>query len=266
MGWREVLILLFSASFVARLRPSNSIPFILTILAFIFTLPSVPFPEDMSFTILLLAVSLHIIQLHLPLLPGPLYILPPNRSLPLAFVFKSGFGRILTPTIAFFLPAFLLSTYMLSFSLADTFLRSFLVSSISTVVPTPMETRAVFLILPLLVFVTAASSFFILGNAIPPISESELAGWDRYSRPIGHVARQSFYRAVVAYSAPFSFPAPFNLIQLVLIRVPLFLLQFFGLSGELCRKIERGIWRVFVGPVAVAAAMLAWFIPAASPN
>lgn len=118
-GPREIFILVYAFSQLCRPWETTVLPSLLTLLAFAVCLPSVPRPQDGAYSVVLLAVSLHLLQLHLPRAPSPLFILPFDLALPLATLVQHGIFRIFIPVIAFFLPALLLALFLLSTSLSD---------------------------------------------------------------------------------------------------------------------------------------------------
>ena len=94
-----------------------SIPSLLTLLAYLSCLPSVPRAQDIGYSMLHLAVALHLLQLHLPRAPSPLLLLPFDAAFPLATLIHRGIFRIFIPGVVFFVPALVLALYLLSESL-----------------------------------------------------------------------------------------------------------------------------------------------------
>ncbi|KIK71207.1 hypothetical protein GYMLUDRAFT_33347 [Collybiopsis luxurians FD-317 M1] len=218
---REVVLLIISVSAILH-SWSTSAPFAVTLFAFLFQLPSSPSPQDLSFNLLLLALLIHIIQLHIPVFPSPFLLCWPERCLPLAALIVSGvFGTILQ-AILFFLPVLLLSVYFLSYAMSDVFLLSSFLN-----LPAPIPTREIF-------FILAASSFvvtFLSILVLLPSYMSAVSGrssWDRYSISTGQDARVQFYSAVIRYSKTYPFPPPFNILHFVLITLPAYILPFFA--------------------------------------
>lgn len=255
-GAREILLLLLPLSYLARPWTERNVPFLIITIAFLSCLPTVPSPGDTAFNGLILGFAFHIYQLHLPTTPSPLFLLEFGRSLPLSTLLCKAISRIFYPALIFFLPVFLLSLFMLSFSLADTFLiaQSYILS------PAPIQTRAASLFFLFLVISLLAPSLFILAIKFPtdmPASTSHPDYWDRYSKAIGLEAHRAFVQAVVSYSHPYTFSPPFNLLHLIAIRVPLFVLKICGRPpSPRLAKLERILWRITVGPIAIVVAGL----------
>jgi len=253
------MIFLFQLSFLAQPWSFLTAPFLLIFLALLSSLPTVPSPGDTSFNILLLALGLHIFQLHLPHTPSPIFLFPLDRSLPLSTLFRDGISQVAYPAVIFFLPAFLLTSFLLSFSLADTFLEFInldLGLGIHTMVtPTPMPTRTAFLVF----FSAVLVLFSFLAMAFSSLPQTGSNSWDRYSKSGGLAARKAFVSAVITYATPYTFPPPFNLLQLVLIRVPSFGMRMLGIPyASYLAKGERILWRLTVGPLAVVIASAVW--------
>ncbi|KAJ3855743.1 hypothetical protein EV368DRAFT_79375 [Lentinula lateritia] len=246
--YREVLLIVLSIAAILH-SWTASMPFTLTLAAFLLNLPSAPLPSESSFNILLLSLVLLVIQLHLPLCPSPFLLIRPERCLPLAaLIVHSVFGPIMK-ILLLFLPVLLLSVLFLSYALSDVFLVSSLV-----LVPAPMPTRELF-------FTLAASTFIIILLSVlvlVPISVSYVRGssWDQYSTSNGQVARAQFYRSVVRYSKPYPFPPPFNILYFVFISVPAQVLPYFDISNSFLFSLEKILWRAIVGPFVVIVRFL----------
>ncbi|KDQ63816.1 hypothetical protein JAAARDRAFT_170026 [Jaapia argillacea MUCL 33604] len=268
VGVREIFLIIFSASSLVRPPPLLSWWAILVLPAFIFSLPSVPFPGETSFQVLLMALSLHILVLHLPISPSPVLLFPFERALPLSTLFWHSFSRIYYPALLFFLPAFILSAYLLSCSLFDTFeIHQNFIPSVLTFLPAPMDTRTAFLslvILILLLFMLFTMLLvllfpFLASRARPSLGHAAPDPWDRYTESVGLDARRAFLRAVWTYtpnpnshSSPYFFPAPFNLAQVVLVKVPEVMLAAVGKQDVgTFRYVEGVLWWVLVMPVCV---------------
>ncbi|KAH9946678.1 RNI-like protein [Amylocystis lapponica] len=214
---REGFLVLYSAASTARQFSLSATPFILTLLAFLSCLPTVPFPENIAYSVLLFSFSWHALELHLPIHTSPV--------LPLAVLIWHGISRVFLPVVAFFLPALLLSLFLLSTSLSD----------MTSLNPAPMETRVAFLTLFSITFLLLLSSLVMLVLVYPSLSANPvpLSPWDRYST--------AFMRTVVAYSSPYVFPPPFNLI-------PGLVLSSLGQKEQLERlhTLEGILWRIVV--------------------
>lgn len=111
-GLREAFIIVYASSQLCKRWEITIVPSILTLLAFLSCLPSIPRPQDGAYSVLLLAVSLQLLQLHLPRSPSPLLLLPFDFALPLATLVQHGIFKIFLPVITFFLPALLLAFFL----------------------------------------------------------------------------------------------------------------------------------------------------------
>lgn len=255
VGIREVILMLISTSLVINEGVLTQFPFLLTLLAFISELPSVPFPENTSFSILLWALSLHLLQLHLPQArASPLLLFSPRKTLPLAYFLQTRFRQILSSMI-FFLPVFIFSSYLLSVSLADTFLQ--VLSA-----PTPMVTRTGLLLLSFIVILFTSSCFLTLLISLPfTTHDTPEALWCGFSQPVARQSRRRFFSGIVHYAAPFRFPAPFNLLRVVLVTIPLVACRVFGAPSKWVLSAERLLWRTVVTPIAAITGIFLRFLP-----
>ncbi|KAK0246053.1 hypothetical protein EDD85DRAFT_944433 [Armillaria nabsnona] len=205
MGGREWALLVLSLS-------TGSV---LVLLAFVLAAP--PFPEDASFGLLLVAVFVSTFQLQ------------PVPALPLFVGLRKRVAETVFPIVALFLPALLLTCFLLSASLNDVFLTA----------AVPMETRSLLL---LLLFAIILAVFFSIVLAPSPVHFGN-DKWKRYGPAVCREARLTYYRTVVTYSNPCYFPPPFNLLDLVLFRS----LSFFGIPIQPARIL---FWRLTVGVIA----------------
>jgi len=247
LGLREAILIIYSVSICSSPWSKHSLPFILVVAAFLLSWDNAPRPDDVSFTMLHLALAMHILQLHAPCPPSPLFLLPVHNSLPLSALLSYGTRRIFFPVLLYFLPALLCAAFVLSISLTDTF---FPLDPVLLVNP-PIETRSAFLALFAMVVLVLFTSPLIL-LAFPPTSSASNP-WDRYSKHIGLDARRAFVHAVIRYGTPYLFPPPFNIIQLVFVRFPLAVLRYIGGHAAVTHFLvaERVLWGIMVAPVAI---------------
>jgi hypothetical protein len=233
----------------------HSLPFVLVVVTILSNWPNGPRPGDSWFSILHLALAMHLLQLHAPHAPSPVFLLPVESSLPLSSLVVYGVKRIFLPGLLYFLPITLFTAVVLSLSLADTFQLGLLPLGSA-----PIESRRPFLALfAIAILVLISSPLIVLGTPQP--SSSNLSPWDRYSTPIGIDARRAFVRAVVLYGSMCMFPPPFNIIQLVFVRFPLTVLRHSGNQGvaKYILIAERVMWRVIVVPqAAVVGGVWLW--------
>lgn len=248
---REIFMLVYSLTKLLRSSSLSATPYALVVAAFFTHLPSVPLPDDFAYAILLFAFSWVIVELHVPHYPTPLYFLPFDKVLPLMILIWHGVSRIFVPVLVFFLPAIILSLFLLSTSLWDMFPQG--LASIQAV-PAPLEARMGFLLLCSLLLLLLLLSLGILVLKYPSLSsKSSSSTWDRYSGHIGMEARRVFINVVVEYSAPFYFPPPLNILQsLVQLPAKLGARSRHKERIEKAKMVERGVWRVSVLPLAWA--------------
>ncbi|KAF8633926.1 hypothetical protein AX15_001111 [Amanita polypyramis BW_CC] len=231
---QEIVLLVFTAGGLLRLRSAHKLSYALTALAYISSIPGPPKPTQPSFILLTLSMGVHIAELHLARYPSPVYLFPVDLCLPLVVYLRQKFAQALIPVLLYLLPAFLFSAYLLSVSVADTFL-----GSLGVFTPAPMETRVTYLIFSGLVATVATSCAVLISLGAPSITVDR---WDRYSRAAGHEARISWFRIIVDCSKPNMFPSPLTFLQVPHLLVP---------SSDVVGLVERQIWRGVVGPFAL---------------
>ncbi|KAJ6581263.1 hypothetical protein B0H19DRAFT_1114502 [Mycena capillaripes] len=256
IGLREILLMVFSSSILIRPWTIFNVPFAITLLTFLLALPIVPFATGTSFNILLLCFVFHAFQFHFSSPPSPLFLFKVHQSLPFAHFLALGFYRIIFPITLFFLPIFILGTAWLSIALEETF---FVPTSLFNLLPTPMQTRTtvLFMFFTLLAAIFCSLFIFVVqGRGLDP----DTSGWDSYSSEVGRAARASFVRAVIWYSSPYTFPAPFSLLQALLINGPSFVVNRLGFQMSFARA-EKILWRMTVGPVALVCGLVVALLP-----
>ncbi|KAJ7224501.1 hypothetical protein GGX14DRAFT_425987 [Mycena pura] len=256
IGSRKILLMVFSLSILFRPWTVFKIPTIILLIIFAIHLPAVPFAGSVGFDILLLCFVCHALQFHFPIVPSPLFLFKVHRSLPFAAFLAHGFYNIILPITLFFLPIFVLGTTWLSIALAETF---FAPSSLLSFIPTPIQTRTTVLYMFFTLLVATTCSLFIFavqGRGL----DSDAAGWDAYSSKVGRTARASFARAVITYSSPYTFPAPFSLLQAVLISGPSFAAKCLGLALPFAQA-EKLLWRISVGPLGFLCGLVMMLFP-----
>lgn len=251
-GLREIFLIVYSFAQMCKLEVYTVTPFILTFLAFFSSLPSIPMATDVAYSAVLIALSLHVIQLHFPLSPSPFHFLPCSYAMPLSTLIWHGVSQIFLPVLLFFFPALLLSLFLLSASLSDaTNLAPYHIAS--QLAASPLEARTAFLTLFVVFFVLMVCSLVLLVLAYPTFSSSPpTSAWDRYSATIGADARRYTIRLLQIYSTPTMFPAPLNIIQYAFVQIPT---SFYGLvrikRPYFLEILERALWIIFVSPLAL---------------
>lgn len=251
-GNREWMLIVYALTKLYEFPRLSVLPHVLVLGAFVAHLPQVPHPDDFAFGILLFAFSWMVVDLHLPWPTSPLHLAPAELILPRSVLILHGVSCVFLPVVTFFLPALLLSFFLLSTSLADLFPNTLA----NVLAPAPMESRVAFLTLLAVLFLLMICSLIMLVIAYPTFASTALPSpWDKYSIPIGLEARRFYIRTVAQYSDPYYFPAPFNVL-LLLIRLPELVATMFGSRGDASRMpairlVERVVWRVTIAPFAI---------------
>ncbi|KAG1755095.1 uncharacterized protein EDB91DRAFT_1097264 [Suillus paluster] len=255
-GTREIFLTFVSAASLARRWSIHTLPAMLVFPAFISTLPSVPIPGDVSFSVLHIALLLQLLLLHLPYSPSLPVAVKPENVIPLSTLLWHGATRIFMPVTLFFFPVLLLAAFLVSASLVDTSL-SVLPNFLEV---TPMDSRFSFFVLFITVIVLLLGGLGMTFAMFPTLASSTASKsrWDCYSREIGLHARRSFVQALVQYEH-YYFPVPFNMIQL-LVRVPCVVLSGLGHPvTSYMKSVERVLWRISVGLIgAVISSFWLW--------
>lgn len=253
---RVTVILLTVLARITQRWDASTIPFLFTALGFLVALPSTPRSPGLGYDILLFALALHVLQLHLPYPPGPLFLLPFKLALPLATTLWKGFSSVYIPCLMFFGPASALVLFLLSYSLENTdFIRMATLAA-------PLDARTMFLCLLGTFLILLLCSLAMLILIFPSTStHPSPSSWDRYTLTVGLDARRILARTLTLYSSPYYFPAPFSIAQRLFVELPYSLSRLFVSNGKLyARKVslDRWLWRVCVGiPAVVVTGVLA---------
>jgi hypothetical protein len=269
-GLRGVFLTVYALASVLSGRSMRIWPFAIVLTAFVVCLPGAPVVGTASFSSLLLAFTLHVLCMHVPVPPTPIFLFAPDAALPLATLLWHSVTHAWLPVLGFFLPALFLATNLLSASLSDVFLQlssGFAGAGAAEGVTAPLETRAAFLALYLIVGLLYISSTatLVLAFSSTLLHTKEAVRWDRYGAVVGREARALFAQAGLKYSpaasGAYPFPAPLNLLPLFLVDIPLALPRLLGHDVRMIRnRIERVIWRVTVAPLAaVVGALWIWW-------
>jgi hypothetical protein len=251
---RDTYILFYSLSNLFFSRVFSVSAFVLVILAFLLSYPQLPIPGFSTFSLLTLAFLLRLCQYHLACSPSPVFLLPFHRILPLVSVLSFHASHTLLPVLLFFIPVILFVFILLAFTNAY-----------------DLDTRLVFAIVLLgilllfvfFLFSFAPSSASQLVIGLPSGSTIHHPTWDRYSQRIGLDARKSLIRCASIYGAAFTYPPPFNLLQLLIVTLPRAVLAVVRTrhAGVMSRA-DKGLWRVTVGPFAlVLGSFWSYFSP-----
>jgi len=255
-GAREIFLTFMAAASLAQRWSIHTLPVILVFPAFILTLPSVPLPGYTSFSMLHIALLLQLIILHLPNSPSLPVAITPKHTIPLSMLLLHGATSVFMPVMLFFLPALLLAAFLVSASLADTFI---LVLPKHLEAP-PIDSRFSFFVLSITVIFLLLGALVTTSAMFPTLASSSASTskWDRYSREIGLRSRRAFVEALVKYEHD-RFPVPFNILQL-LVRVPCVALSWLGHpAAPFMKSVEKALWRVTVGLIgAVVSGLWLW--------
>lgn len=197
---RTVAIVVYALSKFLQDWSLRKLPYLLAAAAFLLALPSSPHASDGSYIVILVTLSLHILELHVPFSPSPLYLFPFEQALPLAALVWKGFSTMYIPILALFLPTTLLVFFLLSVSLSD----------IAAAIPlvyisaSPLEARTAFLLLlvTLLFLLICSVGMLILTFPFVCSQPASTSSWDRYSESLGLDARRAFIRTVLDYMSP----------------------------------------------------------------
>ncbi|KAG7450327.1 uncharacterized protein BT62DRAFT_1001166 [Guyanagaster necrorhizus] len=206
MGGREWALLLLSLS-------TGSI---LVLLAFVLSAP--PFPEDASFGLLLVAAFVLTFQL-------PFSVIHYLPALPLIIALRRRVAETVFPIVALFLPALLLTCFLLSASLNNVFLAAAI----------PIETRSFLLFLFFAIIVVVFLALILAPSPVHFANDK----WKRYGPAVCREARLSFYRIAITYSTRCYFPPPFNLLDFLFFRP----LLNFGIT------VRSFFWRLTIGVI-----------------
>ncbi|KAI0274687.1 hypothetical protein BC834DRAFT_965186 [Gloeopeniophorella convolvens] len=257
IGARESLLMIYTTA--SLLRPPSFLigPYVLVACAFYLSLPSAPFPGDTSYSILLGALLLHVLALHLPRTPSPNFLVSPEVTLPLSTLLWYEFSRTLYPVVLFYLPATLLASFFLSVALADS-IPHMTTATFAFMSPAPMEIRQAFFALwsALLLLILASTVLLVLFSAsLLSASSRPASPWDRYSVAVGLRSRRIFAKAVAAYTNPYYFPPPFNLLHILFVHAPRLLVRLSGQKESVfLGHIEGVLWRLTTGILAFVVA------------
>ena len=263
----------------------------------IFALPFVPLPNTTPHSLLLLALSLILLQLHLPTprwLPSPIFTLRPSRVTPLATLVQSVIRKAIVPALAFFAPTVTTLFVLLSIALGDSFpLTTFILNAfgLGSEVPKPStspshpQTRLTLLLLFLTAITATSILVLILVLIFPSMPDSyggaasgPLNGWEKFGASNTLSAKRNFIAVSTQYASPpshshlerdwISVPPPWNVVGFVFGSVFGWVIGRIG-RGDVETKRERGkrwsravwmgIWRLVVGtPGAVLSGSWFW--------
>jgi hypothetical protein len=111
-----------------------------------------------------------------------------------------------------------------------------------------------------MLFMMISAILLVLFNAsFLSTSFQPVCSWDRYSAAVGLRSRRTFVTAVAAYSEPYYFPPPFNLLQILFVHLPRFLLELFGWKeSPVAEWVECVLWYLTSGPLTFVMVAVCW--------
>lgn len=256
---RDIALTIYSVALACRLS-TYFVPGCIVASAFLFTLPEQPTPGGIAYGMLLVSIIMHILLLHLPRTPSPIFLLEPGTALPLSTLLFIQSVQTIAPILLYYIPGLLVALYLLFESLKDDWFTvppAFIANSSVQSSAAPMETREAFLALSVLLLVMAILStiYVMLHNSRRDPSSIRGTTWDRYSQQVRTRARQIFISTLVEFSPSRIFLPPFNLLQLLFVDLPMLTFRLYGLqSHRAIAVIESVLWWWTVGPCALVLA------------
>ncbi|KAJ2928922.1 hypothetical protein H1R20_g8318, partial [Candolleomyces eurysporus] len=148
IGLYEVLLFIFTLSHVLFLPFPSSLPYAAVLAALLLPFPGVAQPGDGFFDVLLLVLAFQVLSLHTTSYINPLFLNPFPESIPLAAFVQQSTTDGTVPSLLYFFPMFIVSTVLLSSSLDDYYYLNWVgrfLTSLTSAIPAPMETRKMFL-------------------------------------------------------------------------------------------------------------------------
>ena len=272
---REACIVIYAFSVLISARGANVILSAATLAAFTLSPATLPEPGELRFYALLCVVFFRLFMYLVPtILPNPTLLVQHRRSFPPVVFLSQRLVRIVRPLICFYLPIVVVSCLTLSISMSGPLTGSlarpqaaFALASFDLPVMgvAPMDTRRVFFLFSVVVWLLVLSSAYILGVSAPAASSDPLifspsTAWDLYTPETGHMARIGSYRAVIAYADDYLFPPPFSIVELLLVTVPTGLMRLVGNSRLRRATIARPVWNVTVRPLMMIVTPLCAFL------
>lgn len=294
-GVREAYLFVYA---LLSIRPAfASITYALVATSIISALPIVPLPNTTPHSLLLLALSLIILQLHFPTpkwLPSPIYTFRPSRVTPLATLVQRVIRKTIVPAVTFFAPTIMVLFVLLSVALGDSFpLTAFILNVVglgpegqkASMSPSHPQTRITLLLLFLTAISAASILILILVLLFPSMPDlyagaasGPLSGWENFGTSNTLLAKRNFIAVCSQYASPpshshleqdwINVPPPWNIVGFVFGSAFGWVIGKIG-SGDVDMKRERGrrwsrtvwtgIWRLVVGtPGAILSGLWLW--------
>jgi hypothetical protein len=254
IGPYEEALFIITFSLALFLPSPSSLPYVGVLAALVLPFPGLAQPGDGFFDVLLIVLAFQTLTLHTTPYINPLFIKAFPASLPLAGFVQQSISDGIAPTMLYFLPLLIISSLLLSSSLDDYHYFDWVkqsLTSLTSVIPAPMETRNMFLIIALVVLLGVVFSIFattVAASSLRVSSPAPKSDWDRFGGEIGQRSRAIAACACDRYGAPYIFPPPFNLLSAVLVRPVEFGAKRLGRSLEFAGKLHVWLWRLTVLP------------------
>ncbi|KAI0335341.1 RNI-like protein [Cubamyces sp. BRFM 1775] len=213
--------------------------------------PSYALFGSFTFTLLLLAFYWEIVLLHFPVLPSPLLLASPDVVLPLSTLARRSLSRLIVPAV-FFIPGLFVSFFMLQLEMTPFFARFG-----PGLIPTDRSATYLLLFTTFLFFLYCATIYSMLVHPFLAVSQGykpDMDPWDRYTESVGLEARKGFFHAVRRYGTAYYFPTPFNLVQVLAVRIPRLMLVTFrrSMAAERITALDKALWRVISPPTTIS--------------
>ncbi|KAL5533676.1 hypothetical protein ACEPAG_136 [Sanghuangporus baumii] len=242
-------IVIYSACRILRDSWSSAThgTFILTLVTLLSALPYMPRRQENSFNVLLFCFFMHVVQLLLPFSPSISLLAPRSVTYTVALMLRNLFAVVLIPALTFFIPIIFALLLILVASLNEIFMRVTGLATFDLFLFTAWCSGLLFTCLT--AYMTLSTSSLAPAKFHHP---DVPASWNSYGPNVGISLRHRFCRLVSAYSRPHFFPAPFNLIPVVLVYLPrgiLFIFRDKYLRARLKTTVEPVVWRIFVMPL-----------------
>ena len=269
---RETCIVIYAFSTLISARGTNVILSAVTLAAFTLSPATLPKPGELRFYALLCVIFFRLFMyLVLAILPNPTLLVQHRRSFPPVVFLSQGLIRIVRPLICFYLPIIVASFLTFSISMSEpltgslTYLQAISGFDLPVIGIAPMDTRRIFLLFSMIVWLIVLLSGYILGFSTSmassdPLIFSPSTAWDRYTPEIGHIARIRSYRAIIAYVDDYPFPPPFNIVELLLVTIPIGLIRLLVNSRLRRATIARPVWNITVRPLMMIVAPFCVFL------
>ncbi|KAI0374236.1 RNI-like protein [Pilatotrama ljubarskyi] len=238
----------------------STIPSLIVLLSFVPRFPLRPIPGDFAFSTVHFAFFYEVILLHLPTQNSPLFLFPPDQVLPLAVLAWRGLSGVVTTAI-YFLPGVLFAFIIFALSFSDW--GPWFWGQSVVAYPPPFDTRVTLfaLFVTMLLFQCCLLVYSVFVQPfLAAYEDAKPTSWDRYTKSVGFQARLVFARQVRLYGTMPYYPAPFNLVQVLFVRLPRLFVVLARRRKSFLEKItvvDRVLWRLPTCPEIILHARAA---------